>query len=96
MALSSKDRSTLRSSSSKKIELINRSNQKFSQRVIKKDSQDSLLLPKRLQTEEYIFIFILLAGVLAIVGLINRRVENALLFALFISGIIIALFFALL
>ena len=69
---------------------------KYSEQIIEKDKEDSLLPPKRLQTEEYILIFILLAGVIAIVGLINRRVENALLFALFISGIIIALFFALL
>lgn len=80
----------------REIKEIDSPTQKYSEKVIEKDNQDSLLLPKRLQTEEYIFIFILLAGVIAIVGLISRRVENALLFALFISGIIIALFFAML
>ena len=78
------------------IKEIDRATRKYSEQIIEKDKEDSLLPPKRLQTEEYILIFILLAGVIAIVGLINRRVENALLFALFISGIIIALFFALL
>ena len=78
------------------IKGIDRATCKYSEQIIEKDKEDSLLPPKRLQTEEYILIFILLAGVIAIVGLINRRVENALLFALFISGIIIALFFALL
>ena len=78
------------------IKGIDRATRKYSEQIIEKDKEDSLLPPKRLQTEEYILIFILLAGVIAIVGLINRRVENALLFALFISGIIIALFFALL
>jgi hypothetical protein len=80
----------------KEIEGIDSPTPKYSQNIIEKDNEDSLLLPKRLQTEEYIFIFILLAGVIAVVGLINRRVENALLFALFVTGIIIALFFALL
>jgi hypothetical protein len=80
----------------REIQEIDSPTQKYSEKVIEKDSQDSLLPTKRLQTEEYIFIFILLAGVIAIIGLLNRRVENTLLFALFISGIIIALFFALL
>ena len=94
MELTNKDRGTSRPS--RKIELTNRSTQKLSQRVIEEDSQDSLIIPKKLQIEEYIFVAILLAGIIAIIGLINRRVENAMLFALFISGIIIVLFFGLL
>jgi hypothetical protein len=94
MELTNKDRGTPRPT--REIKQINRSNQQFSQRVIEEDSQDSLIVPKSLQTEEYIFVAILFAGIIAIIGLINRRVKNALLFALFISGIIIALFFALL
>ena len=80
----------------RKIKGIDRATCKYSEKVIEKDNEDSLLPSTRLQTEEYMFVFILLAGIIVIVGLINRRVENALLFALFISGIIIALFFALL
>ncbi len=84
-----------RSYSAREIEAIKRPEQQFSEKVIEQDSKDSLIA-WQLQTEEYIFIALLFAGVVAIIGLINRRVENALLFALFISGIIIALFFALL
>lgn len=93
MKLTDKDRGTSRPS--REIELTNRSTQKLSQRVIEED-RDSLIIPKKLQTEEYIFVAILLAGIIAIIGLIDRRVENAMLFALFISGIIIVLFFGLL
>ena len=93
MELTDKDRGTSRPS--REIELTNRSTQKLSQRVIEED-RDSLIIPKKLQTEEYIFVAILLAGIIAIIGLINRKVGNAMLFALFISGIIIVLFFGLL
>lgn len=94
--MESTDKVQGKSRPSREIELTNRSTQKLSQRVIEEDSQDSLIIPKKLQSEEYIFVAILLVGIIAIIGLINRRVENAMLFALFISGIIIVLFFGLL
>ena len=61
-----------------------------SHRVSEKDTQDPLI-SWQLETEVYILLIILVIGIIAVVGLINRQVENALLFALFVSGIIIAL-----
>ncbi len=61
-----------------------------SHRVSEEDTQDPLI-SWQLETEVYILLVILVIGIIAVVGLINRQVENALLFALFVSGIIIAL-----
>ncbi len=60
-----------------------------SNRVSEKDTQD-LLIAWQLETEVYILLVILVIGIIAVIRLINRQVDNALLFALFLSGIIIA------
>lgn len=59
------------------------------------DTKDPLIAWK-LEREVEILVVILLIGIILVIGFLNRRVENALLLALFLSGIIIALFFALL
>ena len=61
-----------------------------SNRVSEKDTQDPLIA-WQLETEVYILLVILVIGIIAVIRLINRQVDNALLFALFLSGIIIAL-----
>jgi hypothetical protein len=45
-----------------------------------------------LQKEQYIGIFSLAIAVIAAVGIISRRVEYAILFAIFLSLILIAVF----
>lgn len=59
-----------------------------------KETQDTLIA-RQLQIEVYILAAILLVTIIFVIGLINRKVEEALLFALFLSGILIALFFSL-
>lgn len=59
-----------------------------------KDTQDPLIA-RQVQIEVYILAAILLVTIIFVIGLINRKVEEALLFALFLSGILIALFFSL-
>lgn len=64
-------------------------------RVIEEDKSDSLI-DWQIEEDIYILASILLVGIILVVGLIFRKVENVLLIALFISGVIIVLFFALL
>ncbi len=64
-------------------------------RVLEEDTKDPLVA-WQLQREVQILVVILLVGIIVVVGLLNRRVENALLFALFLSGVIIVLVFDLL
>ncbi|RMF23795.1 MAG: hypothetical protein D6756_08055 [Cyanobacteria bacterium J083] len=54
--------------------------------------QDTLVV-WQLEREVYILALILLVGIIFAIGLLNQRVENVLLFALFLSCIIIALVF---
>ena len=60
------------------------------------DDRKDTLIDWQLEREVQILVVILLVGIILVVGFLNRRVKNALLFALFLSGIIIALFFSLL
>jgi uncharacterized membrane protein len=62
---------------------------------LKEDTKDTLIAWK-LEKDIQILVVILLVAIILVVGFINRRVEKALLLALFLSGIVIAIFFALL
>ncbi len=62
---------------------------------LEEDTKDTLI-DWQLEREIQVLVVILLVGIILVVGFINRRLENALLFALFLSGIVIALFLALL
>ncbi|MBD2691310.1 hypothetical protein [Anabaena catenula] len=53
--------------------------------------QDSLI-DRGLQKEQYVGISILLLGLIAVVGFLNRRFEYALIFALTLSIILIVFF----
>ncbi|MBD2624889.1 hypothetical protein [Trichormus variabilis] len=53
--------------------------------------QDSLIA-RGLQREQYVGISILLLGLIAVVGFLNRRFEYALIFALTLSVILIVFF----
>ncbi|MBD2568424.1 hypothetical protein [Anabaena lutea] len=53
--------------------------------------QDSLI-NRGLQKEQYVGISILLLGLIAVVGFLNRRFEYALIFALTLSIILIVFF----
>jgi hypothetical protein len=64
-------------------------------RVLEEDTKDTLV-DWQLEKEVQILAVILIVGIIAVIGLLNRRVENLLVFALFLSGVIIALVFALL
>jgi hypothetical protein len=64
-------------------------------RVLEEDSQDTLVA-WQLEREVQILVVILLIAIITVIGFLNRRIENVLLFALFLSGIIIALVFFLL
>ncbi|WP_315791024.1 hypothetical protein [Fischerella sp. JS2] len=54
--------------------------------------QQDPLIAKGLQKEQYIGIFSLAIAMIAAVGIISRRVEYAILFAIFLSLILIAIF----
>ncbi|QXE25455.1 hypothetical protein B6N60_04170 [Richelia sinica FACHB-800] len=54
-------------------------------------NQDQLIA-RGLQKEQYIGIFGLAIALIAAVGLLSRRVEYAIIFAFFISAILIAFF----
>ncbi|MBD2434169.1 MULTISPECIES: hypothetical protein [Fischerella] len=56
------------------------------------NQQQDPLIAKGLQKEQYIGIFSLAIAIIAAVGIISRRVEYAILFAIFLSLILIALF----
>lgn len=62
---------------------------------VRDDTQDTLVA-WQLQREVQILFLIVIAGIITIIGFLNRKVENVLLFALFISGIIIVLILGLL
>ncbi len=57
------------------------------------ENREDTLIGWQLETEIQILVIILLVGIILVVGYLNRRVEKALLFALFLSGIIIVFFF---
>lgn len=59
------------------------------------DKQDTLVA-WQLQREIQILLVILIMGIIFLIGLVSPKVENAILFALFLSGIIIAVVFSLL
>lgn len=62
---------------------------------LEEDRKDTLI-DWQLERKIQILVVILLVSIIVVVGFFNRQVENALLFALFLSGVIIAFFFALL
>ncbi len=62
---------------------------------LQKDTKDTLI-DWQLEREIQILVALLIIGIIVSIGFLNRRVENALFFALFLSGIIIAIFLALL
>ena len=64
-------------------------------RVIEEDTKDTLIAWE-LEREVQILVVIFLIGIIVVIGWLNRRVENVILFALFLSGVIIALILALL
>jgi K+-sensing histidine kinase KdpD len=64
-------------------------------RVVKEDRQDPLI-DWQLQREMEILVVILLVSIIMVVGILSRRVKQALLIAFFFTGIIIVLLFSLL
>ena len=62
---------------------------------VQEDTQDTLVA-WQLQTEVQILFLVILAGIITIIGFFNRKVEKALLFALFLSGIIFVVILGLL
>jgi hypothetical protein len=64
-------------------------------RVLEEDTKDTLIAWE-LEREVQILVVIFLIGLIVVIGWLNRRVENVILFALFLSGVIIALILALL
>jgi hypothetical protein len=64
-------------------------------RVLEEDRKDTLI-GWQLQREVQILAVILLIGIIFMIRLLNKQVENSLLFALFLTGIIIALVLGLL
>lgn len=65
-----------------------------SSRVLEDDTENPLV-DWQLEREIQILVVILLIATIFIIGLLSRRVENVLLFALFLSGVLMALVFAL-
>ncbi len=65
-----------------------------SQRLIEQQPTDPLV-NRSMETDVYILTAILLVAVLLVIGLINRKIENMLIFALFLSSILIVLILAL-
>lgn len=53
------------------------------------------LINRSMEIDLYILTAILLIAVLLVIGLINRKIENMLIFALFLSTILIILILAL-
>ncbi len=65
-----------------------------SQSLIEQQSTDPLV-NRSMETDVYILTAILLVAVLLVIGLINRKIENMMIFALFLSAILIVLILAL-
>jgi hypothetical protein len=65
-----------------------------SPRVLEDDTE-SPLVDWQLEREIQILVVILLIATVFVIGLLSRRVENVLLFALCLSGVLMALVFAL-
>lgn len=65
-------------------------------RVVKEDPQDlqDPLIDWRLQREVEILVVVLLVSIIMVVGILSRRVKEAVLIALFFTGIIIVLLFS--
>ncbi len=53
------------------------------------DDRKDTLIDWQLAREVQVLVVILLVGIILVVGFLNRQVENALLLALFLSGVII-------
>jgi len=66
--------------------------QKTLETPLPNSQQQDPLIAKALQKEQYIGIFSLAITVIAAVGIISRRVEYAILFAIFLSLTLIAVF----
>lgn len=64
-------------------------------RVVKEDRQDPLI-DWQLQREVEILVVVLLVSIIMVVGILSRRVKEAVLIAFFLTGIIIVLLFSLL
>ncbi|BAZ67330.1 MAG: hypothetical protein KME28_27965 [Pelatocladus maniniholoensis HA4357-MV3] len=66
--------------------------QTISETSLPNNQQQDPLIAKNLQREQYIGIFSLAIALIAAVGIISRRVEYAILFAIALSLVLIAFF----
>ncbi len=66
--------------------------QKIPETPLPNNQQQDPLIAKNLQREQYIGIFSLAITLIAAVGIISRRVEYAILFAVVLSLVLIAFF----